>query len=175
MSGQPQQRLQAALEALRAGRAGEAEALLDELTRAGNAAASTWLALAFARVNLDRAEEALLAVDRALQLEPRNIRALLFKADHLDRLGRDRTALGFYQGALRVASSMAQIPEDVRRGLARAEEVCDRWAAHYENYLLENLEEAGFNRAEFPRFAESLDIACGKVPVQLQQPTRYYF
>lgn len=175
MSGQSQQRLQAALEALRAGRAGEAEALLDELTRAGNAAASTWLALAFARVNLDRAEEALLAVDRALQLEPRNIRALLFKADHLDRLGRDRTALGFYQGALRVASSMAQIPEDVRRGLARAEEVCDRWAAHYENYLLENLEEAGFNRAEFPRFAESLDIACGKVPVQLQQPTRYYF
>ena len=136
---------------------------------------TTWLALAFARVNLDQAEAALAAVDQALALEPRNIRALLFKADHLDRMGQPRVALGFYQAALRVAAGMPQVPADVARGMERAQEVCDRWAAEYEDYLLEAMETAGFTRREQPRFAESLDIACGKVPVQLQQPTRYYF
>lgn len=167
--------LQEALAALRAGRAAEAEQRLQRLVASGPAAATTWLALAFARVNLERPEDALAAVDQALALEPRNIRALLFKADHLDRMGQHRVALGFYQATLRVAAGMSQVPADVARGMERAQDVCDRWAARYEDYLLENLEAAGFTRREQPRFAESLDIACGKVPVQLQQPTRYYF
>ncbi len=175
MSSNAAQGLQEALAALRAGRAAEAEQRLQLLLESGPAAASTWLALAFARVNLERPEDALAAVDQALALEPRNIRALLFKADHLDRMGQPRIALGFYQAALRVAAGMQQVPADVAQGINRAREVCDRWAAHYENYLLEEMEAAGFSRSDSPRFAESLDIACGKVPVQLQQPTRYYF
>ncbi|QIB65497.1 aspartyl/asparaginyl beta-hydroxylase domain-containing protein [Kineobactrum salinum] len=169
------QRLQRALAALRNGDAAEAAELLQALTAAGPVAASTWLALAFARVNLDQADAALAAVDRALQLEPRNLRALLFKADHLDRLGQASTALQFYQAALRVAAATPQLPADVVQGLNRAQDVCDRRAAQYENYLLETLEDAGFSRREHPRVAESLDIACGKAPVQLQQPTRFYF
>ncbi|MEQ9463707.1 MAG: aspartyl/asparaginyl beta-hydroxylase domain-containing protein [Haliea sp.] len=175
MSNDSGQGLQEALAALRAGRAAEAEQRLQQLVENGPVAAATWLALAFARVNLERPDDALAAVDQALALEPRNIRALLFKADHLDRMDQPRIALGFYQAALRVAAGMQQVPPDVAQGVNRAREVSDRWAAHYENYLLEEMEAAGFTRRDNPRFAESLDIACGKLPVQLQQPTRYYF
>lgn len=170
-----EQRMQKALAALRGGDASAAASLLEQLIAEGPVPAAAWLALAFARVNLEQADAALAAVDQALALEPRNVRALLFKADHLDRLGRPRVALGFYQAVLRVAAGMAQLPADVARGVERAQAVCDHWAARYEDYLFENLEAAGFTRSEHPRFAESLDIACGKVPVQLQQPTRYYF
>ncbi|MFO7552572.1 MAG: aspartyl/asparaginyl beta-hydroxylase domain-containing protein [Haliea sp.] len=170
-----EERMQKALTALRGGDASAAVSMLEQLVAEGPVPAATWLALAFARVNLDQAEAALAAVDQALTLEPRNVRALLFKADHLDRMGQPRVALGFYQAALRVAAGMSQVPVDVARGMERAQEVCDRWAADYEDYLLDAMETAGFTRREQPRFAESLDIACGKVLVQLQQPTRYYF
>lgn len=167
--------MQKALTALRGGDASAAASMLEQLTAEGPVPAATWLALAFARVNLDQADAALAAVDQALALEPRNIRALLFKADHLDRLGRTRAAVSFYQGALQVAAALPQIPRDVEQGLRRARDVCDRQAAHYENYLLETLEADGFDSRALPRFSESLDIACGKRPVQLQQPTRFYF
>ncbi|PLW83532.1 aspartyl beta-hydroxylase [Kineobactrum sediminis] len=168
-------RLQQGLKALREGNAAEAEAQLQAITTEGAAPASTWLALAFARVNLGQGDGALSAVDQALALEPRNLRALLFKADHLDRMGQARTAQSFYQGALRVASGLQQVPPDIGQGLKRAQDSCDRQAAHYEDYLLEKLEAAGYRSGEHARFAESLDIACGKRDIQLQQPTRYYF
>lgn len=170
-----EERMQKALAALRGGDASAAASMLEQLTTEGPVPSATWLALAFARVNLEQADAALAAVDQALALEPRNIRALLFKADHLDRLGRTRTAVSFYQGALQVAAAMSQVPQDVVQGLRRAEDICDRQAADYENYLLETLEADGFDRLALPRFAESLDIACGKRPAQLQQPTRFYF
>jgi len=174
MSGR-EERMQKALAALRSGDAPAAASMLEQLIAEGPVPAAAWLALAFARVNLDQADAALAAVDQALALEPRNVRALLFKADHLDRLGRTRNAVSFYQGALQVAAAMPQVPQDVVQGLRRAQDICDRQAADYENYLLEALEADGFDRRGQPRFAESLDIACGKHPVQLQQPTRFYF
>jgi aspartate beta-hydroxylase len=174
MSGR-EERMQKALAALRSGDAPAAASMLEQLIAEGPVPAAAWLALAFARVNLDQADAALAAVDQALALEPRNVRALLFKADHLDRLGRTRTAVSFYQGALQVAAAMPQVPQDVVQGLRRAQDICDRQAADYENYLLEALEADGFDRRGQPRFSESLDIACGKHPVQLQQPTRFYF
>ncbi|MFU8764630.1 MAG: aspartyl/asparaginyl beta-hydroxylase domain-containing protein [Haliea sp.] len=174
MSGR-EERMQKALAALRSGDAPAAASMLEQLIAEGPVPAAAWLALAFARVNLEQADAALVAVDQALALEPRNVRALLFKADHLDRIGRTRTAVSFYQGALQVAAAMTQVPQDVVQGLRRAELICDRQAADYENYLLETLEADGFKREALPRFSESLDIACGKRPVQLQQPTRFYF
>lgn len=170
-----EERMQKALASLRGGNPEAAASMLEQLAAEGAVPAAGWLALAFARVNLEQPDAALEAVDQALALEPRNIRALLFKADHLDRMGRTRSAVSFYQGALQVGAGMPQLPQDVMQGLRRAEDVCNRQAAHYENYLLETLEAEGFNRRDLPRFSESLDIACGKQPVQLQQPTRFYF
>lgn len=177
MTMTPEQHLRDGLAALRAGNAGQAEALLSQVTDAGGAAASTWLALAFARANLGSADAALAAVNEALALEPRNLRALLFKGDHLDRMGQSRPALNFYQGAIRVAASLPreQIPQDVMQGLARAQSMLERSSADYEAFLFDNLAKDGFDGREHPRIMETLQIACGKKPIQLQQPTRFYF
>lgn len=177
MTTTPEQQLRDGLAALRAGNAGQAEALLLQVIAAGGAAASTWLALAFARVNQGSAEAALAAVNEALALEPRNLRALLFKGDHLDRMGQSRPALNFYQGAIRVATSLSrdQIPQDVMQGLARAQSVLERSSVDYEAFLLESLSKDGFDGRKHPRIMETLQIAFGKQPIQLQQPTRFYF
>lgn len=177
MTSSTDQQLREGLAALRAGNAEQAEALLSQVTEAGGAAAATWLALAFARANRGLAEPALAAVNQALALEPRNLRALLFKGDHLDRMGQPRPALNFYQGAIRVAASLPreQIPADVMQGLARAQSMLQRSSADYESYLFDNLAKDGFDGGEHPRVMETLQIACGKKPIQLQQPTRFYF
>lgn len=167
--------LQEGLAALRAGNAAQAERLLETAVAAEGGGASAWLALAFSRVHLDKGGAALEAVDRALALEPRNLRALLFKADHLQRMGQGRVAVAFYQAALQVASGEAGLPGDVQAALGRAREACDSASAHYERHVLGALETQGYQPGAASRFAESLDIAFGKRPVQLQQPTRYYF
>lgn len=166
---------QQGLQALRAGNAADAERLFMQAIEGGSGDAALWLALAFARVNQGHDATALEAVDRALLVEPRNLRALLFKADHLDRMGDKRAALGYYQAALKVAAGQTQLPRDVAQALQRAGEVCARQARDYEDYLRRALSEPGGDPATSPRFAESLEIACGKQPLQLQQPTRYCF
>jgi aspartate beta-hydroxylase len=171
----PQRLMREGLAALRSGDARAAAQRFEQVTAAGGDS-SAWLALAFARVNLDDADGALAAVDAALARDPRNLRALLFKADHLERLGRGRTALGFYQAALQVAAQVGgDLPGDVRQALARAQATGERYANEYEAYLRAALADAGLEAAPCPRFDESLDILTGRAPVQLQQPTRYYF
>lgn len=167
--------MQQGLAALRAGDGAAAEAAFRQVLSSGKADASTCLALAFACVNQGKAQDALAAVDQALALEPRNLRALLFKADHLDRMGEPRIALSFYEGALRVAAGLRDIPQDVQQGLQRAQAVSNKAAQAYEDYLLQSLESRGYSAATSGRFAESLDIALGRKAVHYQQPTRFYF
>lgn len=166
---------QEGLQALRAGKAADAERCFLGAIERGSTDAALWLALAFARVHQGRAEAALEAVDQALAMEPRNLRALLFKADHLDRMGDKRESLGYYQAALKVAGGEPQVPRDVAQALQRAQDVCQRQARAYEDYLRQALAAHDFDPAISPRFAESLEIAFGKQPLQLQQPTRYCF
>ncbi len=166
---------QQGLAALRGGNANEAERLFLQAIDSNGRDPALWLALAFARVNQGAAEGALAAVDRALDLEPANLRALLFKADHLDRMGDADSALRFYQVSLKVAERAGPLPEDVRRGLGRAQQVCAQAEQTYRDYLAAALAERGVAPPSGSRFAESLDIACGNKPLQLQQPTRYYF
>lgn len=167
--------MQRGLAALRAGDATVAAELFEQQLAQGDENAALWLALAFARARLEQPEATLDAVDRALDLDPRDLRALLFKADHLERMGRSRVAFTFYQGALRVAAGAAEIPQDVQQGLHRAQQYCDRQADNYEAYLQAALAERGYQHDANSRFSEALDIALGAKPVQMQQPTRFYF
>ncbi|MFT7286557.1 MAG: aspartate beta-hydroxylase [Halieaceae bacterium] len=167
--------MQTGLAALQRGDAATAAAQFEALRQAGGGA-DVCLALAFARVHLEDAAGALSAVDLALEQEPRNLRALLFKADHLDRMGRSRQALGFYQASLQVGVNMGtELPQDVRQGLGRAQAQSDRYAREYEQHLRKALHKAGYGDGNCPRFAESLDILGGHTPVYFQQPTRYLF
>lgn len=135
-----------------------------------------WLGLAMASARLGRAEAATAAIDRALALEPRNLRALLFKADHLHATGREDAAMRFYGAALRIAEGTASLPPDILRGLQRAREISARTQAAIERHLMDGLAARGIAATALsPRFAESLEISFGRRRVYPQSPTRYYF
>ncbi len=167
---------QQGLAALRDGKFEDAKSHLQQALDLGVIDASICLALAFALGNLGEDQRTLDAIDRALALEPRNLRALLYKADHQARLGRSRKAMVFYDAALRIAAQESELPEDVQRGLMRAEQCLERFSDDYEDYLLDGLKAQGYSEASaHPRFVRALDIAFGKRQVYHQQPTRFHY
>jgi len=176
MSETAEQFAQQGLASLRAGNARAAREAFQRAASADASNVSVWLGLAFANAHLEDNEATLAAVDRALVLEPGNLRALLFKGDHLSQLQQTRKALVFYQAALKVAAQRQDLPDDIRTGLHRAETSCQRFAGEYESYLLQALSQQGYQPGKsHPRFQQALDIAFGKQQVYYQQPTRFYY
>ncbi len=167
---------QQAISALNQGNAVAARDLFQQATVSKDVDASAWLGLAFANARLGEYQATLDAVDRALELEPHNLRALLFKGDHLAQYQQTRKALVFYKAALKLASRLDKIPPDIETGLKRAQASCQRFAADYEDYLLAVLEKQGYRPGSGnPRFQQALDIAFGKQEIFYQQPTRFYY
>jgi len=116
------------------------------------------------------------AIDRLLAADPRNVLALIRKADHFASTGDSRSASAFYLAALRAAPPAAQVPPDLLRELRRAQETCDRYAKDYKGYLRGRLAQQGFDPLRSSgRFARSLDIIFGERRIYLQEPRYYYF
>lgn len=123
-----------------------------------------------------RMNDKIAAIDRLLAAEPRNLRALLMKADHLAAQGDPRSASSFYLAAIRSAPAQGQLPSDLIAQLRRAKEICDRYAAEYQSYLQQALTAKGFDpNVSSRRFAQSLDIVLGRKRIFLQEPKYYYF
>jgi aspartyl/asparaginyl beta-hydroxylase (cupin superfamily) len=105
-----------------------------------------------------------------------NIRALLLKADHYAAMGDTRSASSYYLAAVRGAASQEQVPADLVPQLRRAQQLCDGYAAQYQEYMLEQMTARGFDPAtSSKRFAQSLDIVLGRKKIYLQEPRYYYF
>ena len=83
---------QSGIEALRRGDPRAARESFERMVASGQADAGAWLGLAYACNRLNEPAAAHAAVDRALALEPRNLRALILKADYLAAHGNDRSA-----------------------------------------------------------------------------------
>src|SRR5216683_732290 len=119
---------------------------------------------------------ALAAVDHALALEPRNLRALIMKADHLAAAGDARAASSFYRAAVDTAPPATQLPADLRNELERAQAMCERYAAQFAAYLRERLVARGLvERRSSGRFRDSLDILTGGKRIYFQEPRQYFF
>ena len=164
------------VEALRRGDARAAREAFERVVAAGQADATSCLGLAHACRSLKDDAAALAAVDKALALEPRNPRALIFKADRLAELGDDRAASSFYHFALRTAPPPDELQADLRSELARAQAMCDHYAGRFEAFLRQRL--GGGRLLEAPsaaRFSQSLDILLGKKRIYFQQPQTYFF
>ncbi len=169
-------RAQSGIEALRKGDVRKARESFERIVAAGQADASAYLGLAYACTGLKDHPAALAAVDRALALEPRNLRALIMKADHLAAAGDARAASSFYRAALNTAPPASQLPADLRNELGRAEAMCERYAAQFAAYLREQLVARGLvERRSTGRFRDSLDILAGGKRIYFQEPRQYFF
>jgi len=144
-------------------------------TPATPAAAAALLELARAcRERGDAAGEGK-ALDRVLAAEPRNIPALVRRADLYAGAGDARSASSFYLTALRSAPATG-VSTETAALLARAKQACDRFAIDYSDYLVRSLAAKGFDPASSsPRFAQSVDLILGRKRIYLQQPKYYYF
>lgn len=163
------------IEALRRGNVGKARELFERIAAAGKADVSTYLALAIACRNLKDHSAALAAVDQALTLEPRNLRALVMKADHLAGMGDARAASTFYRAAVNVAPPADQLPADLRNELGRAQAMCERYAADFDAFLRERLLRQGLDEGRSTkRFRDSLDILTGRKKIYFQEPRQFF-
>ena len=162
--------IRSAIESLRRSDARGARALFEQVVAAGLADADALLGLAYACGNLQDAAAALRAVDAALALAPRDLRALIFRADLSAAAGDDRAAAAFYRAVTRAA------PEDLvpalRQEVARAETMCERYARQFELHLKQQL---GQIDAPSERFSQSLELLFGRKQIYRQEPRLYYF
>lgn len=101
----------------------------------------------------------LAALDRLLEVDPRNVRALIMKGDHYADAGDDRAASAFYGEALAVAPP--DLPPDLMREIQRAHAQQQKYAAAFEGRLREALARSGMVGAS-GRFARSIDILTGR-------------
>ena len=161
-------------DALKRGDAATARACFEQAASLDPRDADAWFGTALAARNLGDNGAAHAALDRALALAPRSLRALVAKADLCTADGDVRAAASFYAAAIRNAPP--QLSAEQQSELRRAQEMRERFAREYENFLLEKLAAGGFdaNRSS-PRFRQSLDLMMGRKKIYLQQPQQYYF
>ncbi len=128
-------------------------------------------------VNNPQPDVRIAELDRALAVDPRNVRALIAKADHYASIGNPRAAGAFYRAALRASPAKNHPPPELAAELRRAHRMCEQIEAGYKSYVREKLAARGFDpdRASSTRFARSLAIAFGEKRAFLQQPRYFYF
>ena len=164
------------MEALQRGDARGARAAFEQILAARLADASLCLVLAYACRSLKDGPAALSAVDNALAMEPRNLRALIFKADLLHDAGDLRGASSYYQTAIKSTATAGELPLDLRNELARAQTRCDGYAEQFDSYLSDQLSRRGLvDGPSTRRFRQSLDLLAGRKQRFIQEPHHYFF
>jgi len=165
---------QAAVDALRRADFAKARRQFEEAASGGHADGLVWLGLAASCRGLGDKPAMAAATDKVLALEPKNVRALIMKADHLLDGGDVPSALSFYRAAMRSATTAGRLPQDLINELNRAQATCERYAHQFEDYLSAKVQAAGFDGSN-SRFGRALDILHGKRNVFLQEPRHFYF
>jgi tetratricopeptide (TPR) repeat protein len=118
------------------------------------------------------------AADRVLAIDPRNLRALILKADVLAAGGDDKAASAYYLVALRAAPPPDKLPPDLQQELRRVQAQAAAHARRYEEHLRGWLAARGFEPGRAgadSRFAQSLDVLFGRRRIYVQEPRYYYF
>ena len=167
---------QAGAAALQAGDARTARQHFERLVACGAADASVWVALAVACQALGDEAQKMTALDKALALEPRNLRALIMKGDHFAANGKARAARSFYEVVLAVASRTEQLPPAIAQALPRVEAARNKITMDIEAHLRKRLAASGYDeRVASARFVQSLAILTGKKQRFIQEPRAYFF
>ncbi|PQZ80865.1 asparaginyl beta-hydroxylase [Brevundimonas sp. MYb46] len=134
--------------------------------------------LAQARAARDQSDFAALALaaDALLEMNPREPRALVLKADALAGRGEHRAAASFYGAALAQGRAVPSPSADLKMELERAARAQAEGARRFEQGLRDGLEARGFDPvSSSARFSASLDLMTGKRRLYYQQPKFYMF
>ncbi|MBI2752813.1 MAG: aspartyl/asparaginyl beta-hydroxylase domain-containing protein [Betaproteobacteria bacterium] len=167
---------QAGVEALRRGDARGARQSFERIIAANQADASVYLGLSYACSGLKDQPAALAAVDKALALEPQNLRALIIKADHMAALGDARAACAFYGAAADAVPPANHLPADLRDEVARARAQRERYATEFGAFLRDRWARQGLVEPRASsRFTDSIDILAGMKKIYFQEPRHYFF
>ena len=167
---------QAGVAALQAGDARTARRHFEQLVTTGAADAPVWVALAVACQALRDEAQMVVALDQALALEPRNLRALIMKGDHFAANGKTRAARSFYETVLALASQSADLPPAIAQALPRVEAARNKINLGIEAHLRKHLAGFGYDeRVASARFTQSLAILTGKKQRFIQEPRAYFF
>lgn len=143
---------------------------------AGRDDPQAWLYLAYACEMLGDTVRQAQAAERVLATERRNLHALTMMGDLALARGDDRGASAFYALALTNAPPDAQCPPDLAERLRRAAAAQADIKTRYARHLDRQLADGGIDLATAPiRFREALAVLSGEQPVQLQQPTSFYY
>ena len=155
----------------------QAHALFVRATNADPKHPSLWTNLAASLKALGRRAEEMDAIEKALQLEPRHLTALLQKGAYLEESGDVRNAVRTYQNALACIPPGAEPAPAVREALSHANKVVEAdWAAltaELEGPLAVIRERHGGQRQR--RVDLCLEALMGKRSVFYSQPTWMYF
>jgi aspartyl/asparaginyl beta-hydroxylase (cupin superfamily) len=167
---------QRAFSALQAGDNRRAQPEFEKIIATGRADTMHWMGLAMACSGLGDTERALSALDKSLELGPRNLRAVLMKADLLAQQGQSRVAFQHYKYGLQLAENAADLPGDISQALLRAQKACAERESEYRDFLLQRLRGEGIAPADAPaRFQQSLALIFGDKEIYYQQPRRFYY
>src|SRR5487761_217547 len=165
----------AGFEALQRGDAAAAREHFSRATAGAGAGADAWFGLSLAHRRLRALEAERAALERALELEPRHVPALIRKGDLYMESSDARSATPFYRAALKIAGAMRQVPPSWRTELDRISELIDRNSQAFEQHLLQDLHGCGLGGPGSRRFAHALDLLLGKRRIYFQQPQIFYF
>jgi aspartate beta-hydroxylase len=155
----------------------QAHAMFTRATASDPKHPSLWANLASSFKALGRRTEEIDAIEKALELEPRHLSALLQKGAYLEETGDSRNAARTYQNVLACIAPGAPVPPNIKDALAHARSMVDADLAALATALEEPLAEIRERHggARQRRVDLCLDTLMGKRKVYHSQPTWMYF
>ena len=132
-----------------------------------------WLMLAQACSLRGDAAAEQAALQRQLEIEPRNLPALMLSGELMARMGDDRAANSFFQAALNQAAATPDVPTALHPMLHRARDFVEQVQVKFEQHLMAGLDHAGLSRDG--RVGTAVDMLLGRKQLYLQQPSSFYF
>lgn len=159
------------------GNLSRAQQLFEQALEGDSSNASTWINLAAALRGLNRRDEEMQALHRALALEPNNLRALLQQASLQELQNNPRAAAFTYRMALRSITPTTPVPAWMHELLTHAKRVVEANNRALESFLEDRLTNlrAEYSDSTLRRFDQCLAILLQKKRIYQPQPSFMYF
>jgi aspartyl/asparaginyl beta-hydroxylase (cupin superfamily)/Tfp pilus assembly protein PilF len=170
MSNDYRAAINAGLAALTARDMPRAADLLREAASAAPAAEFPWVALANAEQALGLGEAAEAALDRQLELAPRDVGALLMRGWLREQASDPRAATTYYQTARNQAAVDGKVPSALAALLDHAGRFIAEAGKGFTAHLLEAI---GSDLS--PTMTEAVELLTGERELYLQQPATFYY